>query len=121
MTDYEAQVWVFARQLESAISDNASSTQTIAAHRWFSFFAFDLIGDFLFGKPLGMLKSGKSHYAVDLLKQGVEIIGLLAPVPWLFRIAASLPGAAKDWLVFTKFALEQLQGPPKVINSMCRK
>ena len=68
-----------------------------------------------------MLKRGKSHYAVDLLKQGVKIIGLLAPVPWLFRIAASLPGAARDWLIFNKFALDQLHGPPKVICAMFRE
>ncbi|MCJ1388704.1 hypothetical protein MMC18_001553 [Xylographa bjoerkii] len=110
LQDYEPQVWTYSQQLETMVSDAAASKQKVNATELFSFFSFDVIADFLFGKPIGMLKTGKSHYAIDLLKQGVEVIGILAPVPWLFRVAVSIPGMARDWHTFCQWSLAQLHG-----------
>ncbi|MCJ1402819.1 hypothetical protein MMC11_006040 [Xylographa trunciseda] len=108
LQDYEPQVWTYSQQLENMVSDSASSKRNVNVTELFSFFSFDVIADFLFGKPIGMLQTGKSHYAIDLLKQGVEVIGILAPVPWLFRVAVSIPGMARDWHTFCQWSLSQL-------------
>ena len=115
LQDYEPQVWTYSQELENLVSDAASLKQKVNATELFSFFAFDVIADFLFGKPIGMLQTGKSHYAIKLLKQGVEVIGILAPVPWLFRVAVSVPGMARDWHTFCQWSLAQLNGDAEVM------
>jgi tryprostatin B 6-hydroxylase len=38
----------------------------------FNFFGYDVMGDLAFGKDFAMLSSGKEHYAVQLLNEGMQ-------------------------------------------------
>ena len=80
------------------ISNSASSKARINATELFSYFAFDVIAYFL-------LENGQSHFPVNLSKKGFEVIAILAPVPWLFHLAVTIPGVARHWLTFNKFAM----------------
>ena len=79
------------------------------ATEWFSYFAFDVISELSFGKPLGILQSGESHYVWDHLIKGIMVLGTLTPVPWPFHLLGSLPRMTADWLAYRAWLLEQLK------------
>ena len=41
-----------------------------------------------------MLQTGKKHFAIDLMDNGMTLLGLFTPTPWLARIDFSIPGVA---------------------------
>ena len=102
---YEPRVLYHASQLASQLT--ASAVEPVNATEWLSYFAFDLMSEFSFGKPLGMLESGKSHYVRDLLIKGIMVLGPLTPVPWLFHLLGSLPRMTADWLAYGAWVLVQ--------------
>lgn len=104
---YEPRVLYQASQLASQFA--ASAGKPVNATEWFSYFAFDVMSELSFGKPLGMLKSGKSHYVRDLLIKGIMVLGPLTPVPWLFHLFGSLPRMTADWLAYRAWVLVQLK------------
>ena len=104
---YEPRVLYHASQLASQFAASAGSP--VNATEWFSYFAFDVMSELSFGKPLGMLKSGKSHYVRDLLIKGIMVLGPLTPVPWLFHLFGSLPRMTADWLAYRAWVLVQLK------------
>ena len=104
---YEPRVLYHASQLASQLT--ASAGKPVNATEWFSYFAFDVMSELSFGKPLGMLKSGKSHYVRDLLIKGIMVLGPLTPVPWLFHLFGSLPRMTADWLAYRTWVLVQLK------------
>ena len=104
---YEPRVLYHASQLASQFA--ASAGKPVNATEWFSYFAFDVMSELSFGKPLGMLKSGKSHYVRDLLIKGIMVLGPLTPVPWLFHLFGSLPRMPADWLAYRAGVLAQLK------------
>ena len=55
------------------------------------------MGDLMFGKSFDLLTSGKQHYAVDMLQKGLDILGPLRPVPWLFILLGSIPSLKADY------------------------
>ena len=65
--------------------------------------------DLQFGKALGMLQSGKDHWAIKLSKAGVDFMGPLTPLPWLSQILISIPGGDKDFKAYKYWANDELQ------------
>ena len=104
---YEPRVLYHASQLGSQLT--ASAGKPVNATEWFSYFAFDVMSELSFGKPLGMLQSGNSHYVRDLLIKGIMVLGPLTPVPWLFHLFGSLPRMTADWLAYRAWVLVQLK------------
>ena len=66
------------------------------------------MGDIAFGKDFNMINSGKSHFALDLLIEGMRPLGLLGGVPWFFVILSSTPGVANDFKRFISWCGEQI-------------
>lgn len=104
---YEPRVLHHASQLASQHAARAGEPVNVT--EWFSYFAFDVMSELSFGKPLGMLKSGQSHYVRDLLIKGIMVLGPLTPVPWLFHLFGSLPRMTADWLAYRAWVLAQLK------------
>ena len=104
---YEPRVLYHASQLASQFE--ALAGEPVNVTEWFSYFAFDVMSELSFGKPLGMLTSGKSHYVRDLLIKGIMVLGPLTPVPWLFHLFGSLPRMTADWLAYRAWVLSQLK------------
>lgn len=65
--------------------------------QWFNFLSFDLMGDFAFGKSFNLIESGQWTSGVKLIQEGIDILGIISPVPWLAQVAFSIPGAAEKW------------------------
>jgi hypothetical protein len=72
--------------------------KTLNMHQWFGFLSFDVMGDFAFATSFNMLKTGKWDAGVKLVRDGMNILGPISPVPWLAQIGFQvIPGAAKSW------------------------
>lgn len=106
LDDYEPRILGYAKQLSSALA--AFDGKPVVATQWFSYFAFDVMSEITFGKPLYMIRDGKSHHVRDLMIEGIMVLGPTTPVPWLFHIAGSLPGMTRNWLAFRAWTLAQL-------------
>ncbi|KAF1354619.1 putative cytochrome P450 monooxygenase [Delphinella strobiligena] len=87
----------------------ARSGQALDASQWFSLYGFDVMGDLAFGKGFGSIKSGKMHWAIELLNEGMKFAGLAFP-EWFFRVLAAIPGAAKDFHRFNAFCDQRVEG-----------
>lgn len=95
------------QQLESQIA--ASVGTVLDASSWFHFFGFDVMGDLSFGKSFGMLKTGRKHFAIDLLDKGMSLLGVFTPTPWLARLGFQIPGAATGWKKMFSWSDQQIQ------------
>ena len=68
------------------------------------------MSDLAFGESLNMLQNNKYHFALDLLQNGMDILGPLSPVEWLVRIGYSIPRVAqhfKDLIAWSGKRLEK--------------
>lgn len=95
LNQYEPQVDHYTSLLTSAISHRLGTPLDVTS--WFHYFSFDLMGQLSFGKSFNMLATGKRHFAIDLMRDGMTLLGLFTPTPWLARIGFSIPGVASGW------------------------
>ena len=75
------------------------------------------MGDLVFDKDFGMLRSGQQHFAVELLKEAVSIHGFKLPT-WIFRMLAAIPGLTKQYCD-EQLAAKMAQGKsdrPSIMN-----
>lgn len=66
------------------------------------------MGDLAFGKDFGMLQSGEAHWAIKLLNEGMDPLGLQLPT-WFFRTVAAIPGLAAGYWKFIGFCTKALE------------
>ena len=95
LANYEGRVVDYISRLDSKISGSLGRPLNVT--NLFGFFSFDVMGDLSFGKQFNMLESEKQHIAVDTLRQGMSVLGLFTPVPWLFIILINTPGLMRRW------------------------
>lgn len=95
LNQYEPQVDHYTSLLTSAISQRLGAPLDMTS--WFHYFSFDLMGQLSFGKSFDMLATGKRHFAIDLMNNGMTLLGLFTPTPWLARIGFSIPGVVSGW------------------------
>jgi tryprostatin B 6-hydroxylase len=74
--------------------------------KWFNLYSFDVMGRLAFGKDYGMLDSGEKHWALQLLSDGMEPLGLNLPT-WFFRMLTGIPFLAAGYHKFVKFCTEE--------------
>jgi hypothetical protein len=72
------------------------------------------MGDLAFGSSFDMLKSGERHWVLELLEDGMKYLGMFAPIPWIFPVLISIPGAAKDFRTFMNWCGDQIETRRKV-------
>ncbi|KAI4156765.1 MAG: hypothetical protein LQ340_000022 [Diploschistes diacapsis] len=80
--------------------------------KWFKYYSFDVMGDLAFNKDFGMLATGKSHWAVSLLNEALELQGLKLPT-WIFRMLLAVPGLAGNYWKFISYCDSQLDSRMK--------
>ena len=115
LRSYGRRVETYARQLDIKIRD---STQPIDATTLFQFYAFDVMGSFAYGKDFDLMRTGQLSFAIKMLGDGMAAVGLLAPVPWLFRIFINLPIISQRWNRMLSWAVAQLQQRIKVWSTL---
>ncbi|KAF2019098.1 cytochrome P450 [Aaosphaeria arxii CBS 175.79] len=109
---YETRIQKYNDELLAGLSNSryaieGDSEQAINASETFHWYSFDVMGDLAFGKSFGMLESAKTHWAIELLGDGMKPAGLGLPA-WFFRFIIKIPGAAKDYWRFISFCNTQI-------------
>lgn len=105
LQDYDLRINRYRALLVKAIED--SDGRPLDVTELFKLFSFDVMGDLAFGRSFEMLETSKEHDAIKLLNSGLFAIGFKLPM-WFFRLAISIPGAAKDWWGFMSYCTSQL-------------
>jgi cytochrome P450 len=85
-----------------------SSGKPMDMAKWFNLYSFDVMGDLAFGASYGCLETGDMHWAIQLLSEGMGMLGTWMP-NWFFRLLLAIPGAAKDHYRMLNYCDEQLQ------------
>lgn len=88
---------------------SARAGQPMVASTWFNYYSFDIMGDLAFGKSFDMLRSGKTHFAMELLQQGLLPLGVLGPIPWAIPIMATAPIIGADFRRFFAWCADQVE------------
>lgn len=113
---YEARIKIYKDQLLTRVS--TMNEEPINATEIFNQYTFDITGDLAFGVSFRMLQSDENHWAIRLLRKGMEPLGLLLPM-WCFRLLLHIPGASKDWLAFKDYCSQKLDERMKVGLQRC--
>jgi hypothetical protein len=75
---------------------------------WFNYYSFDVMGDLTYGKSFDMLESGKSHWAIDILNEGIGYMGVIGYATWLVILFSQMPIITRNQRRFLKFCADQM-------------
>ncbi|KAK5957816.1 hypothetical protein OHC33_001005 [Knufia fluminis] len=103
---YETRVQTYNDLLISKLAE--SEGQPINATNILNLYSFDTMGDLAFGKDFGMLEKGDVHWAIKILTDGLDVLGLQLP-HWILPLALAIPGALKEILQLVDFCTAQLR------------
>ena len=92
----EAKVLSHAEHLASKY--HAANGGAMNVSDWFLYFSIDVMDELSFAKDLGMKADSKGTKPLQLLREGMHILGPVTPVPWLAQMVFTLPGAAAGWM-----------------------
>lgn len=104
---YEERVVRYANELIDQIA--ARPGQPMDASTWFNYYSFDVMGDLAFGRPFGMLTSGRPHYLLQAFEKGMRPVGWLSPLPWIIPVFAAAPIIGADFAQFVRWCREQVE------------
>lgn len=108
---YEQRLHKYRKQLFDQVM--AHQGQPMNVTKWLYAYSFDVMGDLAFGKSFNMLETGREHWAVKMLNEGLRVLGCIFP-PWLYLFLFSIPGLTKGWLKLIHFAEENMRELIKV-------
>jgi cytochrome P450 len=103
---YENRVQKYNDLLIQRLEESSGKPMDMA--KWFNLYSFDVMGDLAFGASYGCLETGDMHWAIQLLSEGMGMLGTWMP-NWFFRLLLAIPGAAKDHYRMLNYCDEQLQ------------
>ncbi|OGE47023.1 hypothetical protein PENARI_c074G06439 [Penicillium arizonense] len=98
---YEPIVTKYAQQLVGVVERDIASP--IDMTRWFSYYAFDVMGNLAFGKSFNMIADGKEAYFLKTIRTDMTNIGYLKHMPWIFPILMNIPLLNANNLRFWKW------------------
>lgn len=78
---------------------------------WFSYYTFDVMGAFTFGRDFGMLEKGGrdgSDYFLRMTHASMRSIALLGHTPWLLLLMEMLGAAGKEHMKFLEWCKERV-------------
>ncbi|KAJ5120265.1 hypothetical protein N7448_010934 [Penicillium atrosanguineum] len=93
------------RQLVEVVDRDLASP--IDMTRWFSYYAFDVMGNLAFGKSFNMIAEGKEAYFLKTIRTDMTNIGHLKYMPWIFPILMNIPLINANNLNFWKWIESQ--------------
>lgn len=102
---YQQRIKTYQDRLIASIA--SFGDQPLNITKYFNSYGFDVMGDLAFGKSFDMLLSNEGHWAINLLTQGLEPLGLVLPV-WFFRMLLGIPSLTKDWWKFINYCSQML-------------
>lgn len=92
---YETRVLHSANDLDNAFLQLVGKPINISV--WFQYFAFDVMGELGFGQNFNQVKTAKSHFETDFLRNGMSLLAVVTPVPWLYHLGRSVPCLTRQW------------------------
>ena len=104
LREYETQLDYFNDKVLTRLREFKGGAVNVT--KWFNLYSFDVMGRLAFGKDYGMLDSGEKHWALQLLSDGMEPLGLNLPT-WLFRMLTSVPFLVAGYHKFVRFCTEE--------------
>ncbi|KAL6719954.1 hypothetical protein ACLMJK_001875 [Lecanora helva] len=107
LRDYEGRVTNYSFELIGKVAE--LSGRPINASAWFNYFSFDVMGDFAFGKSFDMLKSGKTHFAIEWLESSMLLLGACSPLAWAIPVGAITPILGSTFRKFIAWCSEQAE------------
>lgn len=87
LTEYKPLIEAHMKTLLSNVEDGKLNQRDIKANDIFYWFAFDLVFELALGKSFGMQQEKCWHKSTLQLRNGMGLLGIASPVPWLARIA----------------------------------
>ncbi|KAL2784625.1 cytochrome P450 [Aspergillus keveii] len=116
---YETRIHPYRAKLMHELDSHAG--QPVNVNHWLGLYSWDVLSDLSFGHPFGMLDTREHHWAMDILDNGMSVIGIHLPM-WFFHILRALPGGNKDLKVMLKYCTEEMrrrwENEPKIPDVM---
>ncbi|OJD33853.1 cytochrome p450 [Diplodia corticola] len=109
INSYEPRIVAKVDELLQQMGRHAAAGKPMDATMWSMLLTFDIMGSVGFGKDFGGLKSGIEHPAIKGIHDHMEILGIMATVPWLLNIASKIPGATAGYAPFRDWCDEQVR------------
>ena len=107
MRGYEDRVFYNANELSKAVLQLAGKPLNISV--WFQYFAFDVMGELGFGNPFNQVRTAKSHFETNFLREGMSLLAIVTPVPWLYHLGRTMPRLTRDWEELLSWSARQAQ------------
>ena len=98
--------------LEQVLSDTKG--QPINMTDIIFFYVADVVGDIVCSTKFDQLRSGKKHFAADLLSAGFKPVGYLNPMPWLLVFLMAIPGVLGPWYRVVEWSRQEVEKRLKV-------
>lgn len=114
---YKERALKYVSMLEEHIAGDITAGRSTAVRTLFSWFGFDIMGDFVFGNSFNMLQDREWHSVILRLREALALLGPLTPVPWLvhfgFNVAVFLP-SVKNWFAMIAWCRQQIENRAEV-------
>ncbi|KAG7057536.1 cytochrome P450 [Colletotrichum scovillei] len=92
LTEFEPFVDSTIEKLLEKLDEFADAGRELDLATWLQYYAFDVIGELTFGKPLGFLDQGQDVGDVMLsLEKMVDYAGMIGQIPWLDHLFIKNP------------------------------
>lgn len=110
LEDYAPRVQSLISQLQSRVAEAVSQNQVVDVSKLFSWFAFDVMGEVVFGRPFDMLKNAAWNTVIVDLHSASSVLGPLSPTPWLAHLGLGLMPRVwkiKHWYAMMDWCFQQ--------------
>ena len=117
---YDKRVKEYAKLLAVRIEELAQKGEPVNVSDWFYWFTFDVMGEFAFARSFDMLRNEKWHFAVQLLRKAMSLLGPFSAVPWLAQIAFYITPwvtIVRDWQSMMQWCKDRMSDRIKVHKS----
>ncbi|GJE89584.1 cytochrome P450 [Phanerochaete sordida] len=95
LKEYEPLIAGRVHQLVDALAKRQG--QVVDIGQWIGFFAYDFMGDMVYGGWTEMLRDGKDENGLwDVIHRGMSVSAVYGEIPWISYYAAMSPRLGKD-------------------------
>jgi hypothetical protein len=83
------------------------------------YFGFDVMANLAFNKSINMLRSGKEHFVIQMLREAMGEGAMLNPIPWLVNVLLRCPFIPQKQSHFIGWCKQQAEERKKVSIPSC--
>lgn len=113
---YEPRLNRHVRVLMNKMMDHAHEP-TVSISSWFSYFAFDVMGDIGYSRSFGMMEKGREDEWIALVHKSMAPMGVLTHIPWMSSLLLRTP-LQRDLLKFIALVHDILTERAKVVGRL---